>query len=118
MSNGHFRSSGASIAHREASELFPTTELDATIHQHRDAELALAAVDGTDVIVVAPTSMASGYFLTQHSLTAIPVETLSPPVQSHLGDALDAPIKSYKVIQIGKWTADNPNHSLTEFTDA
>jgi len=118
MSKGHFSSPGASISHGDASELFPVRELDATIHQHRDAELALAAVDGADVIVVAPTSMASGYFLAQHALTAIPVETLSPAVQSHLDDALDAPIEDFEVVQIGKWTTDTPNHSLTEFTDA
>jgi hypothetical protein len=118
MSKGHFGSSGASISHGDASELFPVRELDSTIHQHRDAEITLATVDSADAIVIAPTSLASSYFLTQHPLTAISVETLSPAVRSHLDDALDAPIEDFEVIQIGKWTADSPNRSLSEFTNA
>jgi len=116
MSKGHFNSAGASISHGDASVLFPVTDLDGTVHQHRDAELALESVDGSDVIVVTPTSLASSYFLTQHTLTAIPVETLIPAVQSQLDGTLDVPIERFELIQIGKWTAESRDHSLAEFT--
>jgi len=118
MSKGHFKSAGESISHGDASVLFPITELDATVHQHRDAERTLEAAEGSDVIAVAPTSLASSYFLTQHVLTAVLVDTLSPAVQSHLDHALDGSIEQFELIQIGKWTAQSPNHSLNEFTGA
>jgi len=118
MHKGHFTSAGASIDHGDASVLFPVEDLAATVLQHRDADLALDDVDSEDVIVVAPTSMASSYFLTGHALTAIPVAELSAGVRPQLGNALAAPIETFELIQIGKWTADSPNHSLAEYGDA
>jgi hypothetical protein len=117
MHRGHFTSAGASIDHGDASILFPVEDLAATVLQHRDAELALDDVDSEDVIVVAPTSMASSYFLTGHALTAIPVAELSAGVRSQLGNTLAAPIETFELIQIGKWTADSSNHSLAEYGD-
>lgn len=118
MLKGHFESAGASLKYDDARVLFPVDNLDATVHQLRDAEVALASVDGVDVIIVAPTSLATSYHLTQHILTAIPVDSLCPVVESELDDVLDVPIQSFEFIQIGKWTVDSPNHSLAEFTDA
>lgn len=118
MHKGHFISAAATLDHGDASVLFPVEELDGTVLQHRDAELALADRDGEDVIVIAPTSMASSYFLTQHVLTAIPIDSLSPLVKAQLTDSLDAPIESFELIQVGKWMTDSSNHSLTEFADA
>jgi len=118
MSAGHFTSAGASIEHGDASVLFPVEKLDATVLQRRNAELVLDDVDGEEVIVISPTSMASSYFLTQHALTAIPVDELAPAVRSQLANALDTPIETFDLIQIGKWNTDSPNHSLAEFTDA
>ena len=117
MHKGHFTSAAAAIDHGDASVLFPVEELDGTVLQRRDAELALADCDGADVIVIAPTSMASSYFLTKHILTTIPVDGLSSTVKARLADSLDVPIESYDLIQIGKWTTDSPNHSLTEYAD-
>jgi hypothetical protein len=118
MPIGHFTSAGASIAHGEASVLFPAEELDATVFQRRDAELALDDVAGEKVIVITPTSFASGYFLTNHTLTAIPIDGLAPTVRSQLADALDTPIEMFELIQIGKWTTDSPDHSLAEYRNA
>jgi hypothetical protein len=118
MLKGHFQSAGASIEHRDASVLFPVEELDATVFQRRAAELALADADGEDVIVIAPTSLASSYFLTQHTLTAISVDELASAVRSKLADALDTPIETFDLIQIGKWVTDSLDHSLAEYTDA
>lgn len=115
MHKGHFTSAAATIDHGDASILFPVEELDATVVQRRDAELALADSDGEDVVVIAPTSMASSYSLTQHVLTAIPIDDLSPTVKARLADTLDAPIESYDLIQVGKWTTDSSNHSLKEY---
>ncbi|SFH66977.1 hypothetical protein SAMN04488066_11642 [Halorubrum aquaticum] len=64
MLKGHFESAGASIEYGDAGFLFPVDELDATVIQYRDAQLALDDVDGSNVIVVAPTSLATSYFLT------------------------------------------------------
>jgi hypothetical protein len=118
MPKEHFKSAEESIPHGDASVLFPVLDLDATVRQHRDAELAFEAVEGSDVIIVAPTSLASSYFLTQHDLTAIHIDTLPEGVESHLDDALDGSIEQFELIQIGKLTAESPNHSLSEFTDA
>jgi hypothetical protein len=118
MPNGHFESAGASIAYGDAAALFPVEELNATVLQHRDAQLALADVDVEDVIVVAPTSLATSYAITQHALTAIPVESLPPAVQAELDEVIETPLDGFELIQIGKWTTDSPNHSLAEFTNA
>jgi len=118
MPKGHFRSAGASIDYGDTAGLFPVDDLDATVLQHRDAQLALDDVDGADVIVIAPTSLATSYFLSQHALTAIPIESLPPAVQKQLGEEVAAPLDTFDLIQIGKWNTDSPNHSLAEFTTA
>jgi hypothetical protein len=118
MLKGHFRASGASIEYGAAGCLFPADDLDATVLQYRDAQLALEDVDGSDVIVVAPTSLATSYILTQYALTAIPVDSLPTAVQTQLANELDDPLDTFELIQIGKWNGDSPNHSLTEFTNA
>lgn len=53
-------------------------------------------------LVIAPTSMASSYFLTQHGLTAIPIDELPLGVRSQLADELDEPIETFDLIQLGK----------------
>ncbi|SFR53412.1 hypothetical protein [Halogeometricum limi] len=118
MPIGHFESAGESIEYGAAGCLFPVDELDATVLQYRDAQLALDDVDGSNVIVVAPTSLATSYSLTQHALTAIPVDSFSTAVQTQLSNELDDPLDTFELIQIGKRNRDSPNHSLTEFTTA
>ena len=118
MLKGHFGSAGASIEYGAAGCLFPVDDLDGTVLQYRDAQLALDDIDGSDVIVVAPTSLATSYFLTQHALTAIPVDSLSTAVRTQLANEFDDSLDTFELIQIGKWNRDSPNHSLTEFTNA
>ena len=118
MPKGHFQSAGGRIEYGDAKCLFPVEELDATVSQYRDAELALDGVSGDDVIIVAPTSLASSYALTQRPLTAIVVDSLPPGIEAQLDGALEAPIEAFHLIQIGKWNASSPNRSLGEFTDA
>lgn len=118
MLKGHFTSAGESIDYGDATGLFPVDELDATVLQHRDAQLALDDVDGADVIVVAPTSLATSYVLTQHALTAIPVDSLSLAVQVQLDEEIEESLDTFDLIQIGKWNTDSPNHSLAEFGNA
>ncbi|WP_092693954.1 hypothetical protein [Halorientalis regularis] len=115
MPKEHFQSATASIDYGDAAELFPVDDLDAEVLQHRDAQLELADVDGEDVVVVAPTSLATSYFLTQHALTAIPIDSLPPAAQAQLGEEVTASLDTFELIQIGKWTTDSPNHSLAEF---
>ena len=118
MLKGHFESAGASIDYGGAGCLFPVDELDATVLQYRDAQLALDDVDGANVILVAPTSLATSYFLTQHALTAIRVDSLSTGIRTQIAAVLDARIDTFELIQIGKWNSTSANHSLAEFTDA
>ncbi|QDX41169.1 hypothetical protein [Salarchaeum sp. JOR-1] len=118
MPRGHFGSAGASIDYGDATDLFPVDELDATVLQYRDAQLALDDVDGADVIIIAPTSLATSYRLTQHALTALPVESLPPAVQAQLDEEVEERLDTFELIQIGKWNTDSPNHSLAEFTSA
>lgn len=118
MLKGHFSSAGASVEYGDSECLFPVGELDATVLQYRDAQLALEDVDGSNVIVVAPTNLATSYFLTQHALTAIRVDGLSTAVRTQIAAALDARIDTFELIQIGKWNSTSANHSLAEFTDA
>lgn len=118
MLKGHLESAGASIEYGAAGWLFPVDELDATVLQYRDAQFALDDVDGSDVIVVAPASLATSYFLTGHALTAIPVDSLSTAAQTQLATELDDHIDTFELIQIGKWNSTSANHSLAEFTEA
>ena len=117
MPNRHFESAGASVDSGAAGPLFPAEELDATVLTYRDARLALDGVDGSDV-VVAPTSLATGYFLTQHALTAIRVDGLSTAVRAQIDAALDAALDTFELIRIGTRNSTGTNHSLAEFTDA
>lgn len=118
MLKGHFGSAETSIEYGAAGCLFPVDELDATVLQYRDAQIALDDVDGSDVIIVAPTSLATSYFLTQHALTAIPIDSLPTPVRTQLADALNTRLDTFELIQIGKWNSTSTNRSLAEFTDA
>ncbi|ELZ42948.1 hypothetical protein C463_10100 [Halorubrum californiense DSM 19288] len=118
MLKGHFSSAGASVEYGDAKRLFPVGELDATVRRYRDAQLALDGVDGASVIVVAPTSLATSYRLTQHALTVVRVDSLSGAVRREIDTAIDAPIDAFELIQIGKWNSDSRNHSLSEFADA
>ncbi|WP_435095979.1 hypothetical protein [Halorubrum sp. N11] len=118
MLKGHFESAGASIEFGAADYLFPVDELNVTVHQYRDAQLALDDVDGERVILVAPTNLASSYHLTQHALTAIPIESLPSAIQTRLAETIDASLETFEFIQIGKWNSSSSNHSLAEFTDA
>ena len=118
MLKGHFESAGASIKYGAAGCLFPVDELDATVLQNRDAQIAFDDVDGSGVIVIAPTSLATSYFLTGYTLTAIPVDSLSAAVQTQLANELEDSLDMFEFIHIGKWNSTSANHSLAEFTDA
>ena len=113
-----FRLGGDSIEYGAAGCLFPVDELDATVPQYQDAQLTLDDIDGSDVIVVAPTSFATSYFPTQHALTAIPVNSLLAAERAQISDVSETPLDTFDLIQIGKWNSESTNHSLAEFVDA
>jgi hypothetical protein len=116
MSNRHSSPVGAKLKYGDADCLFPVDELYAADLRHRDAHLALENVKEPNVIVVVPTSLATSYFLTQHPLTVIPVDDLSPRIQTQISASLESPLDTFELIQIGRWNNDSPNHSLAEFT--
>lgn len=107
----------ATVDHGAASRLFPIEDLDTTVYQYRDAELALAGAEPAH-IVVTPTGFASALFLARHTLTAVPIVDLSLVIQSDLDAALADPVETFELVQIGDRPSDSPNHSLTEFTDS
>jgi len=115
MLEGHFYSPGASLDYGAATPLFPVEDLDATVYRGRDAELALGDADGSSVVVVTPTSMATSYHLTQHPLAAIGVESLPADARAAVGAGIDAPIGAFDLLQVGKWTRERSNRSLAEF---
>lgn len=116
MPKGHFYSAGASLDYGDATALFPVEDLDATVYRGRDAELALGDADGSSVVVVAPTSMATSYHLTQHPLAAIDVESLPADARAAVDAGIDAPIEAFDLLQVGKWTKECQNRSLAEFS--
>ena len=108
----------ASVGYGAADCLFPVTELDATVRQQRDAELALDGVDRSAVLVVHPTSLATGCHLARHAHTAITVDSLPGAVQTQIDAALDRSLGTFELVQVGKGRSDSPNRSLAEFTTA
>lgn len=118
MLKGHYESAAGRVQYGDATDLFPVDELDATVHQYRDAERALENVRSEAVICVYPESMATGYALEQNPLSAIRVDTLPTTVRAALDDALDAAISSFEIVQVGRWVTSSPNRSLTEYETA
>ena len=118
MLKGHYRSAAGRVQYGDATDLFPVDELDATVHQYRDAERALETVRSEDVICVYPESTATGYALGRNPLSAVRVDTLPTRVRVALDDALDAAISSFEIVQIGTWVTDSPNRSLSEYETA
>lgn len=118
MLEKHYAAVGATVGYGAVDRLFPVEELDATVVQYRDAQLALDDVDGSAVVAVAPTNLASGYRLAQHPLTAIRVDTLPAAVRTRLAEELDAPLDAFEFVQVGKRNSESANRSLAEFADA
>ncbi|TKX72399.1 hypothetical protein [Halorubrum sp. GN11GM_10-3_MGM] len=118
MPSKHYYSAGESVEYGTATCLFPIDELEATVLQYRDAQLALSAVDGEAVIAISPTNLATAYKLGGHPVTAIRVDSLPADISATLDRAMDDGIEAFDLIQVGKRNQSIPNHSLTEFTDA
>lgn len=117
MPDGNDESGVVPLTHDDASPLFPIEAIETLVHRGREAELALASVDHTDRLNVAPTSLASSYYLTQHTLTAIPIDALDPSTRSQLDAGIGPPLDSFTYIQIGSRPPASPDHALTEYTD-
>lgn len=116
MTREHFFDAGGYVDHGDASVLFPVDGLAATIHRHREAQLALEEVDGEEVVVIRPTGLASSYFLTQHPLTAIEISTLSDDLVGTVGDAAGIDLRAFTLVQAGRGRISSEDYSLTEYT--
>lgn len=115
MSVGHFYDAGGYVDHGDVSDLFPVTALSAEVHQYRNAELKLQEVKSGKVVAVSPTSLASSYFLTQHPLTAIEVESLPETVRASITKNEDIDLSRFDLLQIGRQPRKSQNRSLSEF---
>jgi hypothetical protein len=115
MSEGHFFSAGGYIEHGDASVLFPLDELRASVHQHSAAASHLQSVDSEDVLAIAPTSLASSYFLFAHPLTTIDIDTLSREIRTRISEQADIKLAEFDVIQIGRGAPEATNERLPEW---
>lgn len=115
MSVGHFYEAGGYVDHGDAKVLLPVDELQATVHTHRDAELALKDTPPAAVLAVRPTSMASSYALTQRPLAAIEIDSLSEELWAQFNRLIDDDLEQYALIQVGRQPHASQNRSLSEF---
>jgi len=115
MSVRHSSNGAVYIDHGDASSLFPVEELSADVHQYRDAEIRLQSVESEKVVVVSPTGLASSYFLTQHPLTAIEIESLPDEVRAPTKHDAEIELTQFDLIQIGQGPTNIRNMSLAEF---
>jgi hypothetical protein len=106
---------GGSISHRYVSELLTTRDLEATVHTHRDAEIALAEVPTESVLGVRPTGLASSYSLTQRPLTVIELDSLAPGVRERVAAESGVDLDAYSLLKVGRATRPAENRSLAEF---
>ena len=86
---------GEYVDHRDISDLFPVKVLSAEVHQYRNAELKLQEVKSEKAVAVSPTSLASSYFLTQHPLIAIKIESLPRPVRASITEDEDIDLSRF-----------------------
>ena len=115
MSIGYSTEAGGYVDYGDAKVLLPVDELQATVHTHRDAELAINDTPPEAVLVVTPTSMASGYALVQRPLAAIEVDSLSRELWAQLNRLIDNDLEQYLLIQVGRQPHASQNRSLSEF---
>lgn len=115
MSAGHYYDAGGYVDHGDASTLFPVESLSGEVYQYRNAEIRLQSVESEKVVVVSPTGLASSYFLTQHPLTAIELESLPKTVRTSVGNNAELEISEFDLIQIGREPSNIQNRSLSEY---
>jgi hypothetical protein len=115
MSAGHFYEAGGYVDYGDAKLLLPVGELRATVHTHRDAEVALKDTPSEAVLAVRPTSMASSYALGQRPLAAIEVDSLSKELCAQFNRLIDDDLEQYALIQVGRQPHASQNRSLSEF---
>ncbi len=115
MITGHFYEAGGYVDHGDAKILLPVEELQAAVHTHRDAGLALNATPPGAVLAVRPTGMASSYALTQRPLAAIEVDSLSKELWAQFNRLIDDDLEQYALIQVGRQPHASQNRSLSEF---
>ncbi|XGI84701.1 hypothetical protein ACEU6E_10740 (plasmid) [Halorutilales archaeon Cl-col2-1] len=115
MSVGHFYDAGGYVDHGDISDRIPVKALSAELHQYRNAELKLQEVKSEEVVAVSPTSLASSYFLTQHPLTAIEVESLPESVRASITEDEDIDLSQFEILQIGRQRRESQNRIISEF---
>lgn len=103
------------VPHGEVTSLFPVDELACSVLQNRDAQLQLEQLESGSVLTVTPDGMASGYFLTQHPLTLVPVAELPDDQREAIKATLDNPLSAYSYVRLGGTVASGENRSLAEF---
>lgn len=116
MRIGHFYDAGGYVDHGDAASLFPVESLSGGVAQHRDAQIELDSVRSEEVLVVSPTGLASGHFLTQHPITAVEIDSLPPETTATIADRAAVDLDAFEVIQIGRRPAGVQNHSLGEYS--
>jgi len=117
MTEGHDGRPGARITYGQLSLLEPVDSYDAEVYQRRDAQIKLNAVPTAEVIVVRPTSFASGMALGSAPLTVIDIKTLPGDILDSLSAETGIDVDDFKLIRIGHPDHEFTNRSLSEYSE-
>lgn len=115
MSTENFCEGGETIQHDAAAPLFPLNQLEGTIYRYRDAELKRERANVSQIVTVGPTGFASSYFLAQHPLSLVELNTLSPTQRDELSAGTELDLDEFEFIQVGRNRTRPQNHSLSEY---
>lgn len=101
-----------SVPYGVASSLLPVESLSPDVWARHDAAAErLESVPASDVLAVAPESMATGYKLAQMPLTVVSLDELAAEVSTPVVEAASG---DYSLLVLGQ-AAEPVNHRLREY---
>lgn len=107
-----------SIPYGAVSAVFPVESLPVgTWHQHDAAAERLESTPESDVLAVAPESMATGYKLAQSPLTVVSLDALPQRAAPEVLDELPARVREYSILVFGR-PATAENRRLREYVSS
>lgn len=115
MSSGNLHIRYASVPYGSVSELLPVETLSpAAYWQHDSAAERIQSASDSEIVAIAPESMATGYRLGQHPLTAIDLDSLSEARYERLDEGTRSELRGHSILVLGQFP-DHENRTLREF---
>lgn len=112
MSQGNLYVQFDSVPYGVASSLLPVESLSPEVWARHDAAAErLESVAASDVLAVAPESMATGYKLAQMPLTVVSLDELATEIRAPVVEAASG---NYSLLVLGR-TTEPVNHRLREY---